>query len=892
MQNIATQPYTSNPSVVPAHEHYLTERGVPLSIAVAAGLQSMSADDLSSLLGFTPSGGGLAIPYPGITPPYVRVRLDEGDAKFMAPSNRCVPVYLPPGFPAQSSEPFIITEGPIKTLSLMAGGFASVALGGVSTTLTEEHELNESWQSLRLSERDVFVAFDTNRYKAPIALAEARLCAALSAKGANVRIIRLPRPEVGDWGPDDLKVMHGPSAIAACCLGAGVADPAKFAGECITAHGDGAISVLLDDDAWLIALQHWPRGLRQAVKTMFKKFGAAKDLERALIDARRKVREGASANAKETPSKYVMEGGQTRVIGEESDTLLARFEARIVREIVVDDGVEVARKFVLSGMTERATALPNVQIDPATFHSASWPTQNWGSKAIVSAGRGVFDHLRAAIQEVSDPEIVQVFGHTGWRQLPDGNWAFLHSEGAIGGDAHVDLGEDLARYALPSANGSPYDAFRCAVQLLEVAPLRITAPMFLAVFRAPLMHFLPMDAALHLFGSTGSMKSSLAALFASFYGGFEYNSLPASFIDTFGALERKCNVLHDVVLVVDEYVPQSVDHTDEMRKTATKFYRYLGNRSPRNRLRADLSARKPRPPNALVITTGEDLPTGESIIARMLAIEVTQDDVKLDLLTAAQQKSSALPHAMSAYIAWLRERIGVVELGLRAEFNELRTELAQSGSHRRCPSTGAHLALALKLIAQFAVDRCALSPTYAEEIVERLRHGLMLALDAQTHLSVGENPGRRFLEVLVSMLATGVVRINNRSEVEVDDGPPIVGYRSGNKVFLIKDVVSKEVMEFVRKQGGRIASGMGEILRSLSDQGLMTPGDGQHHLPKRTIGDRTLRVIEIDASLLKGEGNAASEEVENGDGVPYRLEPPDEDEFGPRHGVALAKVAG
>jgi hypothetical protein len=88
----------------------------------------------------------------------------------------------------------------------------------------------------------------------------------------------------------------------------------------------------------------------------------------------------------------------------------------------------------------------------------------------------------------------------------------------MGGAFEVDLGPELSNYKLPSHIDDPVEAMRTSLKLLDLGPLRITGPLFAACYRAPLVPSFPQDLALWLEGPTGSLKSTLAALFLSHFG--------------------------------------------------------------------------------------------------------------------------------------------------------------------------------------------------------------------------------------------------------------------------------------------------------------------------------------------------------------------------------------
>ena len=108
---------------------------------------------------------------------------------------------------------------------------------------------------------------------------------------------------------------------------------------------------------------------------------------------------------------------------------LTNFVARIVGEVVRDDGVETVRQFeieaTVNGQVVRFT------LPAGDFAGMGWATKELGGKALVYPGQGTKDHARFAIQLLSPPyEVRRVFAHTGWREI-DGKPAYLHGGGAI-----------------------------------------------------------------------------------------------------------------------------------------------------------------------------------------------------------------------------------------------------------------------------------------------------------------------------------------------------------------------------------------------------------------------------------------------------------------------------
>lgn len=209
-------------------------------------------------------------------------------------------------------------------------------------------------------------------------------------------------------------------------------------------------------------------------------------------------------------------------------------------------------------------------------------------------------------------------------------------------------------------------------------------PLVAATYAAPLSFITSPDFALWMVGPTGSLKSELAALSQRHFGRFDRKTLPGSWTSTENALEARLFTVKDAVAVIDDYAPNADSRAQqELEKRAQRIIRGIGNRASRGRLRADLSQQPDRPPRGLVICTGEDLPTGHSIQARLVIIEVDRERLNLDVITDLQASDDRLAHAMRGYIEWLQPAIPQLKKEMPARLGHLRGELFQIGSHLR-----------------------------------------------------------------------------------------------------------------------------------------------------------------------------------------------------------------
>ncbi len=467
----------------------------------------------------------------------------------------------------------------------------------------------------------------------------------------------------------------------------------------------------------------------------------------------------------------------------------------------------------------------------------------------MSSGFAAHDQLREAIQLLS-PEagLRRIFTHTGWRKFDTG-WGYLTASGAIGVEGiEVDLDPELRRYSLPLNPEDPLEAMKLSLKLLRVAPLGITAPLFASVFRAPLSSLLGSDTTLWLEGKTGSLKSTLAALFLSHWGSFERLTLPADWRSTGNSLEKQAFTLKDALLVIDEYVPGAERKEFELK--AARVIRAQGNQSGRGRLRADLTGRPTFKPRGLILATGEEHPPGQSILARGLIIEVRRSDLDLALLTELQVCAGRLAHALSGYIGWLVPQIDDMRASLPGLFKQLRAKAGQH-VHLRMPEVLAHLGIGLDYGLGYAVEIGATT----EEEAKRLRQACWTAMvrlaTEQGRRIQEESPTRRFFEILNTLLLQERVQLLSKT-LELTDKTQgtMIGWQDAEFYYLLPEAAYQAVCRFTREGNETFPISKNRLLLNLVQEGFSIPSSGRNTAPVR-IGSSTRRVIRLKRAMVE-----------------------------------------
>ena len=539
--------------------------------------------------------------------------------------------------------------------------------------------------------------------------------------------------------------------------------------------------------------------------------------------------------------------------GNESVQVLANFDARIFEETAYDDGAEVVRAFKLRGRLAAGPPLTDARVTAAEFGGMSWVASAWGARALVSAGAGARDHLRAAIQVLSEPTERLVFRHTGWRRH-EGRWVYLYQGGGVGAESlTVELDPPLDRFVLPPATKNVREAVSLSLRLLEAAPLSVSIPLVAATYAAPLAFIVSPDFAVWLVGPTGSLKSELAALAQRHFGTFDRKTLPGSWTSTENALEGRLFTVKDAVAVIDDYAPNADSRAQqELEKRAQRIIRGIGNRASRGRLRADLSQQPDRPPRGLVICTGEDLPTGHSIQARLVIVEVDRERLNLPVISELQASGDRLSHAMRGYIEWLQPEIPQLQKEMPARLGRLRSELYEIGSHLRQADALAQLRGAFDLFLEFAEHVGAIDAARATELRATARQTLRRIGEAQGNVLRDLEPAERFTTVLGTLLEQRRIRLVEKGTSPRADDVEAVGWFDQDFAYLLPEAARRRVATFLRESGEAWSHSAHALHKALVRKGFVVPGpDGRPEMQVR-VGDGKRRVLRLRLTALRG----------------------------------------
>jgi hypothetical protein len=603
--------------------------------------------------------------------------------------------------------------------------------------------------------------------------------------------------------------------------------------------------------------------------------------------------DGAIPSYLSTPSglvwlKPTRDGGKVSV-------QLTNFTARIVADVEEDDGHNAAQHQFEIEATYRGHSR-SFMVPVNQYSSLEWATRQLGSRALVYPGQALKDHARAAIQLTSpDHPRRQVCRHAGWRSGADGDWMYLRRGGAIGpetwarwarqigwpaqestatatfspdGDRAIGpvgpetstmtvlLGKALSKVDLPVNPHLPtlVGGVRASLDLLALAPDKIMVPLLGAVYRAALCEAHPTDLSIHLSGPSGAFKSELAALAQQHFGaGFDRLHLPAGWSATDNALERLAFDAKDAVVVIDDFAPTGTAmDVARLHAKADRVLRGIGNGAGRQRMNADGSLRADFPPRGLVISTGEDVPKGKSLRARLQILEVGPGDVDTERLTGAQAsgREGLLASAMAGYVAWLSPQLEAVRHRLPVQVARLGNLAVRQRVHRRTPEGVANLAAGRGWFLCFAYDIEAITAKERKSLEQRVWSALGEMAASQADHRNEQDPVQQFFDHLNAALVSGRAHLENMGPnpaiLFASRGGAKVGWVECDDVYLEPTAAYACVKELADRGGGTLPNSLQTIEKRLHEQGKLASVDtrgGETRLRVRKTLDGVRRAV-------------------------------------------------
>lgn len=528
---------------------------------------------------------------------------------------------------------------------------------------------------------------------------------------------------------------------------------------------------------------------------------------------------------------------------------LANFEARIIEELIEDNGLETIYFYGIEG-TCRRKILSKINIPANSFNSMTWLPQ-WGSQVIIEPGQAIKDYVRHSIQVRSDGIKREVcYTHTGWRKIKN-EWCYLSASGALGAEnVSVRLSKELQRYSLPLQPENESQAIKTSLSFLGLASKQVTLPLLCFTYLSPLTTLItPMpNFSAYLHGPTGVFKTELAKLCVGHFGSFNEVIGLSSFEDTPNSIEKRSFDLKDTLHVLDDYHP-SYRRIDAQQKEslAQRIIRGYSNRSGRHRLKSDATERGAYIPRGLLMITGEELPSLQSTNARICVIEIPEGDINIEKLSEIQAKAHLLPFAMSSFLLWIKNRIEEVKKAFSSNFSILREKAYKEGTHLKLPEQTAFLQFTLDLLLSWLIEKDIYSETEAKEMSRDGWDTFCQLAEKQSKRIEREDPVKRFVEILQTLITQGRVKLYDKESPGGFSGgmdADLIGFFDEIYLYLLPSATWHIIQRFCISEGSHFPFSRQTFYRLLTGRGLIET-DRDHSTKTEWINGKSQKVLKI-----------------------------------------------
>jgi hypothetical protein len=563
---------------------------------------------------------------------------------------------------------------------------------------------------------------------------------------------------------------------------------------------------------------------------------------------------------------------------------LANASVRIVELLEHDNGSgDLFHEYLMDGELHTGQKLTNIAIPTSDFAKMGWVAERW-PEVIVAAGRQTQDRLREAIQYFSG-EIPRrrIYEHTGWREI-DGRMVYLTSNGALGlnNDADLTVEVDLhlgrpethmTRYALPSQPQNIDEAILASLNFWDIADASITVPQWAAIYLAPLSPLLTADFGLWVYGKSGSFKSVIAALALSHFGDWTGRDgrlkLPANFISTANNILMNAFQAKDIMLVIDDFSPGNTPR--EMRErdeVASRLLRSLGNRAARGRMLDGRRFSPDFPPRCLALITAEDVPAGQSILARGIGVRVymppkgteERSAIEARLAQAQEIESHLYPHAMAGYILWVQRHWKELSEQLPIDAAQHTKDILSSG-HSRLADAFGKLSTAVDTALLYFQDAGILSELQARERQKIAMAALQQVIVEHSGQIESLDPCQIFVEVVreqidgmdwyLAPFEPTVTTTADGQEIEDTSlNPPVpistlMGWQDDQYIYLLSKCTNA-AMSLYSRMGTPFPVGKKTLHSRLEERGWIIPGKDTAtdtiHIPRANEKKRVLKL--------------------------------------------------
>jgi hypothetical protein len=560
---------------------------------------------------------------------------------------------------------------------------------------------------------------------------------------------------------------------------------------------------------------------------------------------------------------FVLEGGlwmhQQHSDGSpKTPLLLCNFVARIAAETVLDDGGHQEELYTVEAICQGRKR--SVELRRTEFESEAAVARivaALGARARVNPRaqpRFLLDAIKALSAAVRE-EIIHT--HTGWV-----GGRFLVANGYVDAAGWHEapgcqLPRRLQQYRLIPPAAPLTEALAVFDSLLGLAPTSVMVPLLGGVLLAPILDSIEAPAPMvHLYGPTGSHKTSVTCAALALFGDFTPSQPSDTWTSTANSIQRLGWHLKDMPMLLDDYKAANVKP-----QQVTFLLQNYGDNMARGRLDANSEVRSAFPIRGTLLSSGEDQPEGEaSTLARILSVQLGRRSVHRGRLSEVQQRARLLQLLTVDYLCWLaagEQLAGNHELhqATRTSFlARLEDALDNATNPGRIASNVAALYVAWECFGRFLAVRGHWPEDRVQAWLLGCKRDLLNLARTQLDMTTHERYSQLFLETVRGLIASGRAILADLAAAvpELRPGQVLLGGRDAEGTYLIVETAYDEVCKQLRAAGRPVTFSQRALSQLFEQDGLLLDTSPPHLTVKKRINGIRPRCWHLPAGVLDG----------------------------------------
>jgi hypothetical protein len=361
-------------------------------------------------------------------------------------------------------------------------------------------------------------------------------------------------------------------------------------------------------------------------------------------------------------------------------------------------------------------------------------------------------------------------------------------------------------------------------------------------------------------GTTGKYKTAFSCLLQSFYGNFIDEVPLETWRSTHNAIEKKGFFCKDMIYLVDDYKKGQVGWGQEF------FIQSYADNISRGRLDKSSELKKKYPIRGFMISTGEDLPTGEaSLISRMITLEIaTKGD--LSKLEIAQKYADDFRGITPQFVLYILQNVKPEEI--QEHFKKTRSkvleQIAKNKTYGEVNIGRIAFNIALNSTGIFYFFEFCKSLGINEKMLnEILKIYMIESLNSIPEMQArvkNESASEIFISTLRELIASKRVHLVTEYDEPGKYENNIIGFIEDDFIYLYPQMAYMAVQESIKKSGEVLKFSRNAIWKQLFENGLLARcSKGRSTYNKKKDGD-TIRTLCFEKSLFISENRQNNEE--------------------------------